>query len=148
MSMFDEVALLEKLRKIETLYAGATTEGEQEAAANAAARIRQRLQSLRATEPDVEWHYSLTDPWSQRLFIALCRRYGLQPFRRPRQRRTSLCVRAPRLFLDHVLWPQFLAMNEGLTRHLATVTEKVIAVAVHQDESEAPVLAEPKGLPG
>ena len=36
--MFDEAALLEKLRKIEALHAGAATEGERAAAAQAAQR--------------------------------------------------------------------------------------------------------------
>ena len=77
-----EGALLEKLRKIEALYAGTTVDGEREAARRAAERIRARLAELRDREHDEELFYSLPDPWKRKLFVALCRRYGLTPYRR------------------------------------------------------------------
>ena len=61
--MFDETALLEKLRKIEALHAGASTDGERGAAAQAAQRIKERLAESRAREPDIEVQYSIHDPW-------------------------------------------------------------------------------------
>ena len=45
--------------------------------------------------------------WAVRLFVALCRRYGFRPYRYPRQRRTTLMVRAPRRFVEAVVWRQF-----------------------------------------
>ena len=75
-----EGSLLEKLRKIEALYAGTKVDGgEREAARRAAERIRERLAELRGREREVELLYRLPDPWKRRLFIALCRRYGLKP---------------------------------------------------------------------
>lgn len=144
--MFDEAALLEKLRKIEALHAGATTEGERVASAFAAERIKQRLLEWRAREPDREMQYSIGDPWSRQLFAALCRRYGLQPYRHPRQHRTTICVRAPIPFLKNMFWPQFLSLNEALSRHLAELTERVIRVAVHDDASEDVAVLDPKAL--
>lgn len=144
--MFDEAALLEKLRKIEALFEGATTEGERTAAAQAAQRITERIAQARAHEPDIELVYTLHDPWSRRLFSALCRRYGLRPYRYARQRRTSLCVRAPQSFHDK-LWTHFCALDEALGKHLEEVTERVIRAAVHDDASEAAVVAEPGKLP-
>ena len=44
----DERKLIEKLRRIEALYAGAATSGERVAAANARDRIRERLRILNA----------------------------------------------------------------------------------------------------
>ena len=81
--MSDETQLREKLRKIEALFAGAGTEGERLAAGAALARLRERLASLRRSEPAVEMQFSLGDQWSRRLFLALCRRYGLDPYRLP-----------------------------------------------------------------
>jgi len=144
--MFDEAALLEKLRKIEALFEGATTEGERAAAAQAASRITERLAQARSREPDVELQYSIPDPWSRRLFIALCRRHGLRPFRYPRQRRATLCVRAPESF-QHKLWTHYRALDLALREHLEAVTERVIRAAVHDDASEAPVVAEGNRLP-
>jgi hypothetical protein len=146
--MLDEAALLDKLRKIEALHAGTTSEGEKVAAAFAAERIRQRLADWRARVPDREMQYSLHDPWSRRLFIALCRRYGLEPYRYARQRASTLCVRAPEPFQKNTLWPQFCSLDDALRRHLAAVTERVIHVAVHEDAREAPVVEAPRGLPG
>ena len=102
-AVFDEAALLDKLRKIEALHAGATTDGERVAAAFAADRIRRRLADWRKLERDVEMQYSLHDPWGRSLFIALCRRYGLEPYRHARQRRSTLCVKAPRPFHNNTL---------------------------------------------
>ena len=144
--MFDEAALVEKLRKIEALFEGVTTDGERAAAAQAAQRITERIAQARARGPDIELMYTLHDPWSRRLFSALCRRYGLRPYRYTRQRRTSLCVRAPRSFLDK-LWTHFCALDEALGKHLEDVTERVIRAAIHDDTSEAAVVADPPKLP-
>jgi hypothetical protein len=79
--MFLEGTLEEKLRKLEALHAGTKCDGEREAARLAAERIRARLAEMRGRETDVVMVYSLPDPWKRRLFLALCRRYGLIPYR-------------------------------------------------------------------
>ena len=71
-----ESDLLEKLRKIERLYAGASTPGEKEAAAEAMARIRQRLHAQTRAEKLIEYRFTLMDGWSKKLFLALLRRYA------------------------------------------------------------------------
>ena len=144
--MLDEEALLDKLRKIEALHAGTDAPGERIAAAFAADRIKQRLADWRAREHDVELQYSVHDPWSRQLFVALCRRYGLAPYRHARQRQSTLCVRAPLPFQRNTLWPQFLSLDEALRKHLAEITARVIRLAVHDDASDAPVVADPKAL--
>ena len=105
--MVGESTLKEKLRKIEALFAGAATAGERAAAGAAADRIRARLRESEGRERALEMRFSLADPWSRRLFIALCRRYGLRPFRYPRMHRQSVVVKVPQSFLDQVLWPEF-----------------------------------------
>src|SRR4051812_24220622 len=104
-------ALREKLRKIEALFAGTDRAGERLAAEAALARVRAKLAALEREDPPVELQFSLPDQWSRRLFLALCRRYGLSPYRYPRQRRTSVMVRAPRRFLEEVLWREFSELN-------------------------------------
>lgn len=51
--ILDEKALLEKLRRIEALHAGATTPGERDAAANAMRTIQQRLKLVEQEQPPV-----------------------------------------------------------------------------------------------
>ena len=128
--MLGEDALQDKLRKIEALFAGAATAGERAAAGAAAERIRDRLRASERLERPLEMRFSLPDPWSRRLFVALCRRYGLRPLRYPRMHRQSLVVMLPKSFLDDVLWPEFTAINAALTDYLADVTDRVIREAV------------------
>src|SRR5437660_8217474 len=96
--------LEEKLRKLEALHAGTSVDGEREAARLAAERIRARLAELRGREEEVEYRYALTDPWKRKLFLALCRRYGLKPYREYGQRHSSVMLRAPKTFQDKTLW--------------------------------------------
>ncbi len=135
--MTDEAQLREKLRKIEALFAGAGTDGERFAAEAARERIRARLAALGKEDPAIEMQFSLPDQWSRRLFLALCRRYGLLPYRRARQRLTTVMLRVPRGFAEDVLWPEFKELNVALMQYLNEVTTRVIRETVHGDTSEA-----------
>ena len=141
--MNDDAALRDKLRKIEALFAGAATAGEQAAAGAAAKRIRAKLKEAEKREKPVEIRFSLPDPWSRQMFIALCRRYGLRPYRYPRMRRQSVMVRAPEVFLNTVLWPEFQEINAALSDYLAQVTDKVIRDEVYGETGDAEEVPEP-----
>ncbi|MCC6719808.1 MAG: hypothetical protein IT555_18155 [Acetobacteraceae bacterium] len=138
--------LLARLRKIEALMAGAGTAGEREAAGAALQRVKARLAEQTQRDPPVELQFSMSDTWSRQLFVALCRRYGLKPYRYPRQKRTTVMVRVPRGFNDMVLWPEFMELDRALVAHLQDVTTRIIRGAVHTDTSEAEEV--PAGLPG
>ena len=72
------------LKKVEALYFGAATAGERDAAEAAAERLKAKLEEVSRRDPPIEMKFGLPDQWSVRLFIALCRRYGIGPFRYPR----------------------------------------------------------------
>ena len=135
--MSTESQLREKLRKIEALFAGAGTTGERLAAEAALERVRARLSELGLKDPPVETQFSMPDQWSRHLFVALCRRYGLKPFRLHRQRRTTVMIRVPKGFVDLVLWPEFNELNRALQSYLHDVTLRVIRDEIHSDASEA-----------
>ncbi len=135
--MSDEFQLREKLRKIEALFAGAGTAGERSAAEAARERVRERLAAIEATDPVLELQFSLRDQWPRRLFLALCRRHGLKPYRRYRQHRTTVMVVAPMGFVNLVLWPEFEQLNAALRHYLDEVTNRIIRDEVHRDTSEA-----------
>jgi len=142
--MNPESALREKLRKIEALFAGAATHGEKAAAGAAAERIRQRLGRDAGEEATpAETRFSIADAWSRQLFVALCRRYGLRPFRHRRMHRQSIVIKAPKRFIDQVLWPEFQELNAALIAYLAEITERVIREEVHRETGEAPEVDEP-----
>jgi hypothetical protein len=145
--MFLEGTLLEKLRKIEALHAGTTIDGEKEAARRAAERIRARLAELRGSEKDKVLLYRLPDPWKRKLFLALCRRYGLKPYREVGRRYSTVQLRAPETFQKQTLWPEFLALSKELDAHLQELTERVIREAINDDVSEAVEATTPKALP-
>lgn len=126
-----EEHLIEKLRKIEALYAGATTPGERIAAESALDRILQRLLELERVETAVEYRFTLPDGWSKDLFISLLHRYGLRPYRYRRQRRTTVMVKVTTSFVDEVLWPEFQELNRTLREHLDSVTQRIIRQAIH-----------------
>ncbi len=146
--MFDEGTLIEKLRKLEALHAGTRVDGEREAANRAAEKIRARLAELRGRESDVEMLYRLPDPWTRKLFVALCRRYGLKPYREPGRRYSTVMVRAPEAFHSQTLWPEFQALSEELRKELNALTESVIREAIHADVTEpSEAAASPRALP-
>jgi len=133
----EEERLIEKLRKIEALFARATSAGERTAAENARDRIRQRLEQLEKSERVIEYRFSLPDAWSKSLFIALLRRYGIDPYRYSGQRRTTVMARVTRTFADEVLWPEYQQLNAMLRAHLESITKRVIAQAIHGDQADA-----------
>ncbi|MFB9264497.1 hypothetical protein ACFFWD_15165 [Bradyrhizobium erythrophlei] len=140
-----ESQLREKLRKIEALFAGAGTAGERLAAEAALERVRERLTELGRQDPSIEMQFSMPDQWSRHLFLALCRRYGMKPYRYYRQRRNTVMVRAPKRFLDQVLWPEFSELDQALQAYLHQVTLRVIRDEVFADASEAQEI--PEALP-
>ncbi len=140
--MSEEAVLREKLRKIEALFAGAGTIGERTAAEAARERVHARLAELQGRDKPIEMQFSLPDQWSRRLFLALCRRYGLKPYRLYRQRLTTVMLRVPQAFVDQVLWPEFQQLNKALAQYLNDVTDRVIREEVHRDTSEAPEVAQ------
>jgi hypothetical protein len=136
----DEQQLIEKLRRIEALFSRPGTDGERDAAARARDRILERLRDIAPhrgpsrqsapREPEVEYRFSLADPWSQRLLYALLRHHGIAPYRRRGQRRHIVTVRATRTFIDDVLWPQFREFERELRDYFDECTDRIIDEAL------------------
>jgi hypothetical protein len=142
----EEQRLIEKLQRIEALFAGAATAGERDAAAHARERIRSRLQAQQQTDPPVEFSFKLRDQWCNRLMVAVLRRYGLRPYRYPRQRYTTIMVRAPKRFVNETLWPEYVELNRTLYNYLSEVTERVIAQGITADASDVEIRPQSAGL--
>jgi hypothetical protein len=132
-----EQELRQKLRKIAALFEGATTPGERDAAAAAIDRIRKALSAAERTEKVIEVNFRLPDRWNRRLFTALCRRYGLKPYRYPRQRYSTVVLRGPASFINGTLWPEFLQIKEALDEYLHEATERIIREEVFGNAEEA-----------
>lgn len=135
--------LIEKIRKVEALFGGTDSPGEKQAARSALERLQSQLAA--APEPPVEYKFKIDDPWKRQLFLALCRRNNLYPYRLPRQRAATVMVRVSRPVVDRILWPQFLELSKLLHSYLDEATRDIITRGVHGDLSEAP---EQPNLPG
>jgi hypothetical protein len=135
--MTSEEQLREKLRKISALFAGATTPGERDAAAAAVRRVTAALRKTLSAEQAIENQFSFPDRWQRRLFSALCRRYGLEPYRYKGQRYTTVVVRAPRSFVVQTLWPEYQELSAALDDYLNDATERIIREEVYGDTREA-----------
>jgi len=134
--MTDEEKLIEKLKRIEALFARPATEGERMAAANARERIKARLKELEKTDPSIEFRFSLPDPWSHRLLMALLRRYGIEPYRYSGHRRSTIMIRASGRFIDETLIPEYEQFRETMVSYFEEVTQRVVSQALSIDNSE------------
>ena len=146
--VLDEAKLIEKLRLIEALFAGATTAGEKDAADRARQRILERLRSVEVADPPVEFKFTMHDMWQRKVFVALLRRYGLKPYRYRGQRYTTVMAKVSRGFVHETLWPEFQELSSTLRSYLSEVTERVVSQVICQDSSEAAVVDEPQQLHG
>jgi hypothetical protein len=144
----DEAKLLQKLRDLEALVAGAATVGERVAADTARERIRARLHEVERSDPPVEYRFTLRDVWSKKLFLSLLRRYELRPYRYRNQRHTTVMVRVPKRFVDQTLWPHFQRASAELRQHLEQVASRVIELATEMKDADAELKdQEPRALP-
>ncbi len=135
--MTTEQQLRERLRKIAALFEGATTVGERNAAAAAIDRVKRAIDAASKVDKPVEYHFNFPDHWKKRLFSALCRRYGLEPYRYRRQRHTTVMVNVPKSFVDRTLWPEYLELSDALNEYLEEATERIIREEVYGDSEEA-----------
>ena len=144
--MTDYEKLIDKLRKLEAVFSGTNYEGERTAASVAIDKIREKLKSVEIVDPPIQYKFSMNDMWSRKLFVALLRRYGLTPYRYPRQRHTTVMVRVSPGFVDQTLWPEFLELSNVLQEYLTEITDRVIAESIFSDTSEAETRVEPARL--
>ena len=132
-----EEELVEKLRRIEALFAQAGSVPERMG-------IDQPLEGFRfgGTSPagssnQCELRFTLEDRWSRHLFVALMRRYGIRPYRYRGQRQSTVMARLNRSFVNDTLWPEFLELKGTLAAYFDALTDRVIDQALEVQASEA-----------
>jgi hypothetical protein len=114
----DEEALVSVLQQIERELARGGAVGVE--------ACRAELAEWREREPDHEFKLSVPSPAAQRVLLGWCHRYGLTPYRTPRQRKTTICVRVPRGFMHGVMWPRVEAMAIVIERAVADATRRIV----------------------
>lgn len=132
----DPIALAEKIRKIEALIAGAKSDGERQAAELAKERLKNKI-----PEQSIEYTICLGSPWEKRLFVALCCKHHVRPYRYPRQKHTTVKVRTTDSFINQILWPEYKKYS-GLFRELAEGIIQDLTSRIHRvDEEDELVIA-------
>lgn len=134
--VFGDSELRDKLAKLEALFERAGTAGERDAAGAAISRLKDRLKKEQATT-EVEFKFSLPDTWSVRLFVAICRKHDVRPYRYPRQRRTTVQVRTSQRFLDEVIWTEFSVLQTELEIYFEETVDHLIKAAMHSDGDDS-----------
>jgi hypothetical protein len=134
-AVMDEDALVSQLEQIERELARGGAVGVE--------ACRAELAEWRAREPDQEFRLSVPTPTAQRVLVGWCHRYGLTPYRTPRQRKTTVCVRVPRGFMHEVMWPRVEAMAHLIDRATADAARRIVerwsgaSLATHETAAAA-----------
>ncbi len=126
--------LLAKIKKIEALIEGAKTEGEKNAAISAKKRLdKRRLEELELEKK--EYALYTQDNWHKKLLLAICRKYGVRPYRYSRQKYTTVMVNINEKFLNDVLWKEYTEYARHLEVLVEEITDNLIR-KIHKDEEE------------
>ena len=139
-----EADLLRKLVAIDALLTGATSDGEAAAARAARERIAARLNQLPPREQ--EYCFSIHSAWGRKLFTALAKKLGIEPFRYRGQRRTTRVIRATDAQMN-LLWKQFVDAEQILNRYLDEVTDRVITQSLGTATDDVVEKPEQQALP-
>lgn len=81
-------------------------------------------------EREKEYQFTLDNPWSYQLALALLRKAGLRPYRRKGQRRTTVMARMRPSYFEEVFAPEFHKIDHLLYEYLTATADRVIAEAI------------------
>ncbi len=112
-----EQQIIEKLKRIESLFEGTNIEGEKNAAELAMQRLIKKLDEIKKEDPPVEYKFCFDDMWSRKLFVALLRRYGIKPYRYTRQKYTTVMAKVSEKFVNEILWKEYQNLIKSF-RHI------------------------------
>jgi hypothetical protein len=127
--------LLERIKKIEALIIGASTDGEKDAAISAKERILEKHPHLEIHKNPKEYSLRTHGEWSKKLLLAICRKYGVKPYRYKRQKYTTIMVNINEDFLNEILWKEYQEYSKHLDKLIEEITDDLISkIYKHEDE--------------
>lgn len=129
--MGEQDDIRKKLEKLEALFARGATAGERAAAGAALERLNSRLDT--APQEEIEFQYSLPDAWAVKIFIALCRKHGVHPYRYPCQRRTTVLVKVRQSEFERTVLAEFNTLHSELVAYFKDTVDHLIADAMKSD---------------
>lgn len=126
--------MVKELQAIERRYGPAS-------GASREARVQQ-LAEWRTREADREEVCSTGDATGAWVVVMLCARYGIRPFRRPRQKPTTITLMAPASFVSKVFWPQVTEMVRVFEAGRAAMVNQVVRAWLGEAGHEALIVDE------
>jgi hypothetical protein len=87
---------------------------------------REQIARWRSREPDTEIRLAVPSVATQRVLVAVCALYGVRPYRRPRQQKSTVCLEVPASFMDVVLEPLLRDMAQVVERAVERTTVGII----------------------
>jgi len=96
-------------------------------------QARLDLAGSKTAEPETELQYILPDVWAVRVFVALCRKHDVKPYRYPRQRRTTVMVRARKSVFEATIAAEFQSLHRELTHYFDEMVNHLIADVMKSD---------------
>lgn len=133
--------LLDKLQKIQALIDRASFEGEREAAETAKKRLHERLHK-QINERPIEHRITSHSQWEKKLFTAVCKKNGFNPYRYARQKYTTTMVRVSKSIMDEVLWPQYTKYTLLLREMVDEIALDLIDKIYTNDKEETVIAGE------
>ena len=135
----DVSALVEQLREVDRRYA---PPGEASGAAYA-----KLLAEWRLKEVDREEVCNTGDATTAWLLLWLCARYGIRPFRRPRQKPTTICIRAPKGFVATHIGPQLQEMAAVFEHARAAGVDELVTAWLGPAAVAEPIIVDVEAAP-
>jgi hypothetical protein len=133
--------ILVKLQKIQALIDRASSEGERQAAELAKQRLHERFQEDMKARP-IEIKVTSNSEWEKKLFSAICKKNGFNPYRYARQKHTTTMVRVSMPIMKGVLWPQYEKYTELLREMFDAIALDLIDKIYKDDKEEAVISGE------
>ena len=112
----DEDALVRQLQDLERHMGGETDPGA----------CRAELAGWRAREAEQEFRVSVPSGVVDAVLLGVCLRYGVEPYRAPRQKSSTVTVRVPLGFMKEVLGPLIQAATSVIDRATFEAATRVV----------------------
>lgn len=118
-----------KAEKIEALIEQASFKEEREETLLAKTRILSSLDEKDIILKDEKFTIctvTIDNPWKKLLFVTLCRKYGLSPYRYKRQRSTTTNVEVSKEVMKKKLWPEYQKFVKILDNLVEDIIEDLL----------------------
>jgi len=127
------------LQKIQSLIDRTSSEGERQAAELAKKRLHDRLYEDTNARL-IEYRVTSHSKWEKKLFTAVCKKNGFNPYRYVRQKYTTTMVRVSKPVMDDILWPQYKKYTDLLREMVDTIALDLID-KIYADDKEETIIA-------